>query len=107
MPALLKRFRQSVLATATSGRLTEDWRELNPSLVDASSLLSRIRSEHSLVGGHKKGNASAPTEDVHLLSVEDFPAGWALTDLRELVDPSRPITGGILMPGPEKEFGPL
>jgi type I restriction enzyme S subunit len=29
LPALLKRFRQSILATATSGKLTEDWRELN------------------------------------------------------------------------------
>ena len=30
--ALLKRFRQSVLAAAISGRLTEEWRELNPHL---------------------------------------------------------------------------
>ncbi|ENO77549.1 restriction endonuclease subunit S, partial [Thauera sp. 63] len=29
IPALLKRFRQSVLAAATSGRLTEDWRAVN------------------------------------------------------------------------------
>ncbi len=29
IPPLLKRFRQSVLAAATSGRLTEDWRETN------------------------------------------------------------------------------
>ena len=29
VPALLKAFRQSVLAAATSGRLTEDWREEN------------------------------------------------------------------------------
>jgi type I restriction enzyme S subunit len=29
LPALLKRFRQSILAAATSGRLTEDWREQN------------------------------------------------------------------------------
>ena len=27
VPQILKRFRQSVLAAATSGRLTEDWRE--------------------------------------------------------------------------------
>lgn len=27
---ILKRFRQSVLATATSGQMTEDWREANP-----------------------------------------------------------------------------
>jgi type I restriction enzyme S subunit len=29
LPALLKRFRQSILAAATSGQLTEDWREAN------------------------------------------------------------------------------
>jgi type I restriction enzyme S subunit len=30
MPTLLKRFRQSILAAACSGRLTADWREQNP-----------------------------------------------------------------------------
>ena len=30
IPTILKRFRQSVLAAACSGRLTEDWREENP-----------------------------------------------------------------------------
>lgn len=30
IPALLKRFRQSVLAAAVSGRLTEEWRRLQP-----------------------------------------------------------------------------
>ena len=30
VPALLKRFRQSVLAAACSGQLTEDWREDEP-----------------------------------------------------------------------------
>lgn len=33
IPAILKRFRQSVLAAATSGKLTEDWRE-EPNAVD-------------------------------------------------------------------------
>ncbi|HMO13605.1 MAG TPA: restriction endonuclease subunit S [Pirellulaceae bacterium] len=32
IPALLKRFRQSVLAAACSGKLTADWREVNPVL---------------------------------------------------------------------------
>jgi type I restriction enzyme S subunit len=31
LPTLLKRFRQSILAAACSGRLTADWREENPS----------------------------------------------------------------------------
>jgi type I restriction enzyme S subunit len=30
VPVLLKRFRQSVLAAACSGRLTADWREEKP-----------------------------------------------------------------------------
>ena len=28
VPAILKRFRQAVLAAATSGKLTEEWREI-------------------------------------------------------------------------------
>jgi type I restriction enzyme S subunit len=42
IPALLKRFRQSVLAAACSGRLTADWRQENPNHV-ASSLVGEIR----------------------------------------------------------------
>jgi type I restriction enzyme S subunit len=38
VPDLLKRFRQSVLAAATSGRLTEDWREENASHDDWSEV---------------------------------------------------------------------
>jgi type I restriction enzyme S subunit len=36
VPAILKRFRQSVLAAACSGRLTADWREAHVSLESAS-----------------------------------------------------------------------
>ena len=35
IPTLLKRFRQSVLAAAVSGRLTDEWRAQNPSLTTA------------------------------------------------------------------------
>ncbi len=41
IPALLKRFRQAVLAAACSGRLTADWREENPNHV-ASFLVGEI-----------------------------------------------------------------
>jgi type I restriction enzyme S subunit len=37
IPALLKRFRQSVLAAAVSGRLTEEWRAQNVGWVDEGS----------------------------------------------------------------------
>ena len=38
---LLKRFRQSVLAAATSGRLTEDWRQQNSFTVDVDAIAKR------------------------------------------------------------------
>lgn len=42
VPALLKRFRQSVLAAACSGRLTADWREQQSDLEPGSALLARL-----------------------------------------------------------------
>ena len=105
VPALLKRFRQSVLSAATSGKLTEEWREENPTLCDASDLANTIRKSHEAAGGHKTGNAASPSEDVHDLVPEMFPEGWHVMTLREVVSPDRPITYGILMPGPELKKG--
>lgn len=38
IPSILKRFRQSVLAAACSGRLTQDWREENPKFPEWKSM---------------------------------------------------------------------
>jgi type I restriction enzyme S subunit len=45
IPALLERFRQSVLAAAFRGDLTADWRAKHADVEPASKLLERIRSE--------------------------------------------------------------
>lgn len=50
IPALLKRFRQSVLAAACSGRLTADWREHNPDTEQWKSLELREVSERIQIG---------------------------------------------------------
>jgi type I restriction enzyme S subunit len=42
-PAILKRFRQSVLAAACSGRLTADWRERNATDNGANQILGEIQ----------------------------------------------------------------
>lgn len=105
VPAILKRFRQSVLAAATSGELTKEWREQYPQSRDAGHLAAEIHATHEAAGGHKAGNAAAPTEDVHDLTLEMFPKGWWLITLRDVVLPSRPITYGILKPGPELQEG--
>ncbi|GAB6091227.1 restriction endonuclease subunit S [Spirochaeta dissipatitropha] len=43
VPGILKRFRQSVLTAAVSGKLTEQWREEHPEVESAEVLLERIR----------------------------------------------------------------
>jgi len=105
IPVILKRFRQSVLDAACSGRLTVDWREENPNTDDASSLVAKLEKAHQVAGGHKRGNAAAPTDEVHDLSLAELPSTWRLTDLRTAVSPDRPITYGILKPGPETPDG--
>lgn len=45
IPTILKRFRQSVLTAAVSGKLTEQWREEHPVVESAEMLLERIKRE--------------------------------------------------------------
>jgi type I restriction enzyme, S subunit len=42
IPAILKRFRQSVLASAITGKLTEKWRELNPEVKIAEEIVKTL-----------------------------------------------------------------
>lgn len=105
VPGILKRFRQSVLAAATSGELTREWRESNPGMVDSRPLARAMAEAHAAAGGHKAGNAASPTDGVHDLSADMFPQGWSLLTLRDIVEPARPITYGILKPGPELDEG--
>jgi len=59
IPAILKRFRQSVLAAACSGRLTADWRQRNPNVEPASELLTRIlTNKHPRNSGRFVNNES-------------------------------------------------
>jgi len=45
VPAILKRFRQSVLAAACSGRLTAGWRDAHPDIEPASELLREVMGD--------------------------------------------------------------
>ena len=45
IPKLLKRFRQSVLAAAVSGKLTEEWREKNKNIECVDLILDKINQE--------------------------------------------------------------
>ncbi|HCF2462958.1 TPA: restriction endonuclease subunit S [Pseudomonas aeruginosa] len=54
IPALLKRFRQSVLAAAVSGRLTEEWRAQNFGCVDEGGPITEPASSSLPVGWSSK-----------------------------------------------------
>jgi type I restriction enzyme, S subunit len=105
VPEILKRFRQSVLAAAMSGRLTEEWREKQSFQNDGKLLVEKLQSTHEGAGGYKVGNAAEPTEGVHNLNANMFPDSWEIAELREMVRPDRPITYGILKPGPDLPEG--
>ncbi|NOJ96594.1 hypothetical protein HMI51_27115 [Corallococcus coralloides] len=101
VPTLLERFRQSVLAAAFHGDLTQDWREANPNVEPASKLLERIRSERrrcweeaELERMRAKGKvpgddrwkeryeAAAPVTE----TTAHLPDGWAWATVDELAE---------------------
>jgi len=77
VPTILKRFRQSVLAAACSGRLTEDWRVATPDEVRPEPLISLIRKERAKV------IRRAPVRPADAIGLE-FPEEWELASLDEL-----------------------
>ncbi|MBZ4409528.1 hypothetical protein K8640_14990 [Myxococcus sp. XM-1-1-1] len=115
IPALLERFRQSVLAAAFRGDLTQDWRAANPNVEPASKLLERIRTERrhlweitELERMQTKGKE--PRDDcwkerydapASLASTEreELPAGWEWATIEELTTGARRIAYGVLKPG--------
>jgi hypothetical protein len=69
IPQILKRFRQSVLAAACSGRLTADWRSKTPNITQASDSLRPILKRGLL----------APQSHEYL-------PGWAVCSVDELFE---------------------
>ena len=101
MPEILRRFRQSVLAAAYSGRLTEDWREGRP--VEAESFADKRkrafvarREAYEMAvceaeafdrRAPRRPKSLAPTawEAPEPLETPEVPEGWSLTSLQDLV----------------------
>ncbi len=90
VPDLLKRFRQSVLAAATSGQLTEDWREENETTTDAEAALCAVEAKRS--GKLRVQKSEGSFEDINLF---DLPTGWNwVKNHRLAVDASNAICAG-------------
>lgn len=126
IPALIEKFKQSVLAAAFRGDLTADWRAANPDVEPASELLARIRVERrrrwedaELAKLTAKGKA--PTDDRWKAKYEEpaapdtshrelqLPRSWVITSVAEVaecLDARRvPITRTERAPGPYPYFG--
>jgi type I restriction enzyme S subunit len=79
MPAILKRFRQSVLVAACSGHLTEDWRAVHPNEDSGGVLLRRVREER------KRLRLDVPFDDA-IVGEDDSeqPETWVTASLGNL-----------------------
>lgn len=105
IPAVLKRFRQSVLAAATSGELTKDWREKNNEDLSAYKQnleLSRYKSwlankerEYEKKGKHPKSddwrNKYSPRFELSEDISSFIPSSWLslrLEYIADVVDPN-------------------
>lgn len=89
LPALLKRFRQSVLSAATSGRLTEDWRRLHRvQRTSGTETLGSLIAEGPQNGLYKP--SSAYGAGMGILRIDMFydgeVTGWAVMKRLELDD---------------------
>jgi type I restriction enzyme S subunit len=98
VPAILKRFRQAVLAAACSGRLTADWRMARTTLEPADQLVERVflyRQEHQDANSSEeteKNRRRAKTEEtgnekrriVDRATLPEIPDVWTWVYLPEL-----------------------
>lgn len=114
VPALLKRFRQAVLAAACSGRLTADWRARRSATVypfAAESPALAVAEEQAPYGRSASAPSAPPRandsgEDSDSRgaaeNAEDLPEGWAGTELSSIC---ATITDGDHQPPPKQPSG--
>lgn len=83
IPALLKRFRQSVLAAAVSGRLTEEWRASNPISESAEEYLARviqIRRQNPVVKFKEPASPDLEKREI------EAPQGWVVASVSSFAE---------------------
>ena len=111
IPSILTRFRQAVLAAACSGRLTEDWREANPDVVDGEALLARIHEERESVGTRKRRKVAAEEDEARVVDAQattwETPESWTWCRIRDVLHYERSAAYGVLQPGSDIPSGIL
>jgi type I restriction enzyme S subunit len=75
IPKILKRFRQSVLAAATSGKLTEDWRAKRASPMQAHGESGKVIGNSAPIGCVVDSALLTGWRDVRLADISDVQGG--------------------------------
>ncbi|WP_176494147.1 restriction endonuclease subunit S [Cobetia sp. 5-25-4-2] len=84
LPAILKRFRQSVLAAAVSGKLTEEWRANQVTLSQIS--ISEIKDYWFNKYSNKEKYYKVPSLDTKQQQMYDLPETWQWCQLGNIFD---------------------
>jgi type I restriction enzyme S subunit len=95
---ILKKFRESVLAAACDGRLTEEWRKGNSEIENSITLLKKIGNEVLGENSRKKGNLNPQFDEKQY----DLPLKW---NWASLSDVSISISDGDHQAPPKSESG--
>jgi type I restriction enzyme S subunit len=85
VPALLKRFRQSVLAAACCGELTADWRERNPATESAAEMVHRVHQQRAAAIS-QSSKSRHDSRDPISRTVEGLPDTWCQTRIGDIAD---------------------
>jgi type I restriction enzyme S subunit len=117
IPQILKRFRQSALAAAVSGKLTEDWRNTQKDLEDSQILIQKIiaerekRYEEACKTARKEGKRRPTNYDNYEVNLSpdfevfEIPKCWNWVDFRFVMDENEPFCYGVVQPGKEDPDG--
>jgi len=105
IPARLKRFRQSVLAAAVSGRLTEEWREAQTSAKNGADVIRNDQLAKTALLERQpelKKKKSSIESDIDESYLFPLPEGWSFTTWGKI---SEWITYGFTRPMPKSDAG--
>lgn len=81
----IKKLRESILQLAVQGKLTSDWRKLNPDIEDASVLLERIKKEKEQLVKEKKIKKENPLPKISDEEIPyELPEGWVWCRMQSL-----------------------
>lgn len=86
IPVILKRFRQSVLTAAVTGKLTEKWREEHPDLESAEEMLRRIFREriNAACTPKQKENIESIYAEIESCENVQLPETWRYSYLNKV-----------------------